>query len=142
MKKAAIIFFLASMFLCGCVSREYTFPNKDQPIESVEMLYNPHANNGNIGGDMEILRSLTIEEAYSLLQALYKLETGRCTTPPPTGYGFYVIRVTYTNGDVEIFGSRHIEFIENGDEPKWIGSYYFPGDAFLDLFSQYVEIEE
>ena len=141
MKKYGTIFLLIFvLLLCGCAPRTYTFPNKGQPVASIELLYNPHANNGNIGGDMESICFLQQEDVDSFLQALYAIETRRCITPPPTGYGFYVARVVYENGDVEIFGSRHIEFIEKGNEPKWIGSYYFTPDAFMELFLEYADV--
>lgn len=137
MKKIVIIFFVASILLSGCVSDEYTFPNKGQPIEEIELLYNPHAYNGNIGGPMDHILTLEGENVDAFMEDLYNLETYRCNTPPPTGYGFHVVRVAYENGDVEMFGSWHIEFIANGETPKLIGSYAFNTDEFENLFAQY-----
>lgn len=140
MKKYVIVFSLIYvLLLCSCAPRNYTFPNKGQPVTSIELLYNPHANKGNIGGHMESICFLQKEEIDSFLRALYTIETHRCTTPPPTGYGFYVVRVVYESGDIEIFGSRHIEFIEQGNEPTMIGEYCFSSETFKELFFEYAD---
>ncbi|MBQ6831058.1 MAG: hypothetical protein IJO28_00330 [Oscillospiraceae bacterium] len=125
------------LLLCSCAPRQYTFPNKGQPVVSIELLYNPHANKNVIGGPMESIRFLQKEEVDTFLQALYTIETHRCITPPPTDYGFYVARVVYENGDIEIFGSRHIEFIEKGQEPAGIGGYCLTPEDFKELFFEY-----
>ena len=41
------------------------------------------------------------------------------------------------NGDIEIFGCHHFEFIENGAEPTGFGSYKFQHDDFMKVFSSY-----
>ena len=89
---------------------------------------------------MECICSLDNESANAFLAKLYLLDTDRCITPPPTDYGFYVAQVVYQNGDVELYGSRHIEFIEKGNEPTRIGAYYFSGDGFEELFCEYAGI--
>ena len=137
MKKTVMIVCAVFILLSGCASKEYTFPNKEQPIKEIELLYNPFAYNSNIGGPMDSICILEDENVEDFMEALYNLKTYRCTTPPPTGYGFYVARVVYQNGDVEMFGSWHIEFIEKGDTPKLIGSYAFNTDEFEELFFQY-----
>lgn len=138
MRKSLIItLIICTLLLNGCKPREYPFPNKGQPIERIELLYNPYADNGNIGGPMDSICILESDSMGAFLSALYDMETDRCITPPPTGYGFYVARIVYQNGDVEMFGSRHIEFVEKGSEPAWIGEYYFTGDAFEELFFEY-----
>lgn len=138
MKRFGIVFLLIIvLLLCSCASRQYTFPNKGQPVVSIELLYNPHANKNVIGGPTESIRFLQKEEVDTFLQALYTIETHRCITPPPTDYGSYVARVVYENGDVEMFGSWHIEFIEKGKEPTRIGEYYFDREAYEKLFFEY-----
>lgn len=141
MRKFAIItLIIITLLLSGCMPDEYTFPNKNQPVEKIELLYNPHANKGNIGGPMETICTLEEDSIVAFLERLYQLETAMCITPPPTGYGFYVAQVVYQNGDVELYGSRHIEFIEKGNKPTRIGEYYFSGDGFEELFCEYAGI--
>lgn len=139
-KFVVVILIIMTLLFSSCKSQVYTFPNKGQPIEKTELLYNPHANKGNIGGSMEKICTLDDESTVAFLEKLYQLDTDRCITPPPTGYGFYVVQVIYQNGDVELYGSRHIEFIEKGDEPTRIGAYCFSGDGFEELFCEYAGI--
>lgn len=133
----ALIF--TTLLFSGCMPDKYAFPNKNQPIEIIELLYNPHANKGNIGGPMEIICTLDDENAVAFLEELYQLDTNR-RTPPGTGYGFYVAQVIYQNGDIEMFGRWHIELIRKGSEPTRVGAYYFSGNGFEKLFCEYAGI--
>ena len=140
MKKIVVIALcIITFFIGGCKPREYTFPNKNQPVEKIELLYNSFAEKDTGSRTMDLICTLEHEQIDTFLNAVYCLDTNRCITPPPTDYGVYVARVVYQNGDVEMFGSRHIEFIEKGDTPKAIGEYYFSGDAFDKLFLEYAE---
>lgn len=134
------LIFTILLLLSGCQSREYAFPNKDQPIEKIELLYNPYAHKGNIGGPMETICILEDEDAVAFLDALCRMETKRSISPPPTGYGNYVAQVLYQNGDIEMFGSWHIEFVPKGTSPTRIGSYRIVDDAFEELFCEYAGI--
>ena len=138
MKKIMIIIlFVISLYIGGCKPREYTFPNKNQTVEKVELLYNPYTDNSASDREMEVVCVLKKEQVSAFLESLYSLDTSRCTTPPPRNYGVYIARVVYQNGDVEMFGSRHIEFIQKGDSPKAVGAYYFSGEEFEKLFFEY-----
>ena len=66
-----------------------------------------------------------------------RLQTKHISTAPHRGWGVYIARVTYQNGDVEYLGSGHIEFVKSGEKPIAQGIYYFPGDAFDKLFLEY-----
>lgn len=143
MKKIVLIaLFIITLSIGGCKSREYTFPNKNQAVEKVELLYNPYTDSNAGSRAMEVICTLESEEVGAFLECLYGLDTSRCTTPLPRNYGAYVARVVYQNGDVEMFGSRHIEFIQKGDSPKAVGAYFFSGEAFEQLFFEYAETSD
>lgn len=143
MKKIAVITLgVIILFLAGCKPREYTFPNKNQAVEKIELLYNPYTDSSIGSRQMEIVCTLEDESVDAFLERLYGLDTGRCTTPLPRNYGVYIARVIYQNGDVEMFGSRHIEFIKKGDRPKAVGAYFFSGEEFEKLFFEYAEISD
>lgn len=138
---------LSHLFLClsACnpPKETYMFPNTSELVESIELIYN-QAENGE-GADEQnfvIIKELDQAEITSFMEGVYKLETRRGGTPPLWGYGYYIARVTYSNGDVEMLGSINIEFIKAGEGRSGVGNYYFVGDTFLNLFSQYVSIEE
>ena len=121
---------------------EYTFPNKNEAVAKIELLYHPYPDGGANSDIMEHICTLEEEKATEFLTRLYDLDTNKCITPPARDYGFYIARVIYQNGDVEMFGSWHIEFIEKGDSPKGVGAYYFNEQEFEDLFFQYAVEQE
>ena len=71
------------------------------------------------------------------MTAVYEIETSFSISPPPRGYGRYIARVTYANGDVEMLGTSHIEYIKSGDEPTGVGAYYFKGELIDQLILKY-----
>lgn len=140
MRKFAIVaLIIIILLLSGCKTREYTFRNQAKQIERVELLYNPYANSIDVGGLMENICTLDGESAVTFWEELYQLDTHYRTTPG-RNYGFYVAQVTYKNGDIEIFGSRHIEFIAKGESPNKVGGYAFKYDDFEELFCKYAGI--
>ena len=143
MKKMSIILTvcLSIALLCSCAhsSKSYPFPNQDEPIESVELLYYPFAVDMDNEEFMkfELIRYLEQEEISEFMERLYALKTTQAFGSPPCDYGPYIARVNYENGDSEYFGSRHIEMVEAGTEAYAVGIYYFRGDAFEKLFLEY-----
>ena len=139
MKKVFIVVLLL-FTLCGCSidPRTYPFENKDQPIASVELLYYPWIEDDRKPFmEFELIRTLEPEEIPVFMDAIYSLETKRVGPTPPGNYGMYIARVSYENGDVENFATRHIEFVEAGDKAYAVGWYVFTGDAFEQLFLEY-----
>ena len=139
--KKLIVIILILLLLCGCKTMpdEYPFKNANDNIVSVELLYNPHANEGHHDYPFELSCVLGESESVNFMNRVMQLETSKCLTPPPSNYGFYIARVTYDDGDVELFGTWHIEFVENGSEPWGVGSYSFDGDDFEILIKEYIE---
>lgn len=84
-----------------------------------------------------LVKNLDTEEVSSFMQEVYELETSFSVSPPPRGYGEYIAKVTYANGDVEMLGTVHIEYIEYGAEPTGVGAYYFKGDTIEQLIMKY-----
>jgi len=51
MKNVKVVALVAIiLFLTGCMPKEYTFPNKGQTVEQIELLYNPQADVRDVGG--------------------------------------------------------------------------------------------
>ena len=132
--------FILIFMLSGCnrMPDEYSFPNTSGTVLSVELIHN--INPEGVGIDetnFEILCVLDVEASQSFLKEIQSLPTHRRYTGPFWGYGPYFARITYMNGDIEIFGCHHFEFIENGAEPTGFGSYKFQHDDFMKVFSSY-----
>ena len=140
MKRIWII--VAVLVLAVCllpkVSRTYPFPNGREEIVSIELL----TNSNEVGeADVDKLifqKLLSGEEAEEFMEEIYALETRRCY-PPMWGWGEYVARVTYSNGDVELLGSGNIEFVEYGSAATGDGPYAFWGyGIFEEVFLRYL----
>lgn len=139
MKKLLLIF-VAFIILGGCSTRpmEYPFPNRNEPIKSVELFYHPwYEDDTKPFLEFELIRKLEDDEIAGFMEAVYVLDTHRARPTPPSNYGTYFARINYENGDTEYLGTAHIEFVECGDQAWAVGDYYFPGDAFDNLFFQY-----
>ena len=129
--------FVLLLVTCYNHSEDYPFENKNEPIESIELIYYPYARDMDEEDVLLSIRFLSEEEIPAFMEKIYTLETNQILTAPPTLWGIYIARVTYKNGDVEYLGSGHIEFVESGKTPISLGTYYFTGDAFDKLFLEY-----
>lgn len=91
---------------------------------------------------MYLIRQLDDSEITAFMNEVYELPTKRDGTPPTWGYGPYIAKITYENGDVEMLGSYNIEFIPSGSTPTGIGDYIFPRGVFQDVFLKYAGLSE
>lgn len=119
----------------------YEFPNQNIPIDKIELIHNQNPYGQGIDeNNFVILKELTESEAASFMRKVYELETKQFGPPPLWGYGSYIARVTYINGDTEMLGSNNITFIEQGNESLGYGEYFFLGSGFEELFKQFVDL--
>ena len=116
----------------------YRYPHSVADAVCVELLRN-HNTDAFASDDrkFELLKVLEGEGMTTFLSAVRNLETSYCITPPPRGYGEYVARVTYANGDVEYYGTWHIEFVKSGEARTGVGSYSFRDNALESLILEY-----
>lgn len=141
MKRTVLCIFLFTLFLARCsgtLPEHYEFRNIDQEIKSVELFYNHWALNKEYNGPIfESIRALDETEIPLFMKEVRSLETHKQHSPPMTDYGEYVAIATYENGDVEVFGNWHIEYVEKDAEFKFLGIYAFDEDFFDELFFKY-----
>lgn len=148
MKKYVLVLLILLLVLCLCRcffrSEEYEFQNTLDMVVSVELLYNHNESpSGYDTFDFTLIRELEPEEIITFMNDIYQLETSRGGgTPPRWGYGWYIAKVVYSNGDVEMLGSYNIEYIACGEDQTGVGIYYFADDAFEEVFSKYVDISQ
>ena len=113
---------------------------------SIELLHNRNEDGiGTNEANIYQIYSLREDEFSVFMEELYGLETDR-KLPPEWGYGDYIAKVSYSNGDVEMFGSLHIEFIpaDHGEDYLYgYGSYRFESkEAFIRLLEKFCELPE
>lgn len=137
-----MLVFLVLSFLSNRIPKHYIFQNPIDQIESIELLYNQNDGGEGINtSNICSIRMLDQNEVQPFMKAIYRLET-RIAYPPPSGWGCYIAKISYCNGDVEILGSYNIEYISVGHSPTGIGTYFFTGKAFEELFAKYIDVTE
>lgn len=145
MKKYFILFLIILLALSGCRTDAsvYEFRNQGEQIVSIELIQN--LNQYGEGTDETFfhgLATLSGEECTDFMQQLCQLRIKSIGYRNPLwGYGAYFARVTYVNGDIEIYGSENIEYIACGDDPTGFSLFHFEDEeAFLDVLSGYINI--
>lgn len=142
-KYAAFLIILIVFNGCSRIPSDYPFPNQSEPILSIELLHNRNdGGQGTNAENMYLIRALSESEIHEFMKAVYALPTEKCGSPPPWGYGEYIARISYQNGDVEMYGPYAIELIPKGSETWGVGTHCFSGNGFEKLFSQYVDLSE
>lgn len=121
-----ILFVLILVIACPRVSRTYEFPNSMEDIVSIDLLINTDDVGKADVDKLIVQKSLSEEEISSFMSEIYMLETRRCY-PPMWGWGEYIAKVTYDNGDIELLGSDNIEYVKKGSSATGDGPYAFWG---------------
>ena len=117
----------------------YTFAHPAEKIESIELLKNDNIDAFSSDDNLfRIIGNLNAAEIKSFMSNIYEIETTYCISPPRRGYGEYIAKITYENGDIEMLGTFHIEYIPFGDNRTGVGAYYFVGDTMEQLILKYV----
>ena len=139
-KLILILFILLYILVClfPRVSRTYVFPNSMEDIVSIDLLINTN-DVGKADTDRLLFqKSLSETEINNFMSEVYTLETRRCY-PPMWGWGDYIAKVTYNNGDIELLGSGNIEYVEKGSIPTGDGPYAFwEYGMYEEVFMRYL----
>ena len=108
-----VILLLACM-LSGCFLRDRAMPyefrqNFDQ-IVTIEIL---RKENDSVVTDTPANIILTVDpsEHRAFIDGLQQVEGGRAMLEPGTGFGMYIIRITYKNGEIEMIGNYNNGYI-------------------------------
>ncbi len=143
MRRKLFFIMLCLMFLLGCSGKPETCPyaNPAEEITGVTLIHNQNEYGEGIDeSKFECIRELNADEIDFFMDSVCRLPTHRRSGGPLWGYGEYMAKVTYANGDIEILGTLNIEYIPNGSAPTGFGSYYFEGDGLRMLILEYVQI--
>ena len=140
-----VLMYALLCLVCAVVPKldPYDFPYRGEPIERVELLYYPWADDSNSGEFMQFqtIRELDLNEIPAFMERVYALPTEAPLGDPRSNFGPYIAVVTYQNGDAEYYGSWNIEIVEAGTDVWAVGSHCFSGDAFEKLFLEYAEVK-
>ena len=144
MKRICLAIMLLLIFLPGCeqVPSTYQFPNRNEEIISIELLSNyVEKTEDGVKYHFVVLQKLDKKEIPEFMDRVYQLETARFY-PPLRNYGKYIARITYANGDIELYGTSHIELVEAGSTMSALGIYYFPDNGMEQLILEFLGSSE
>ena len=136
MKKArALILFILTFALCGCMPKSYT-ACLNQPLEEVSKieLYDTQ-DDKNI-----LLYTLKESELNDFWSELTALEFHRYHNDPASEYGALAIKIYYFNGYTDIIGTEINGYYSPTGESIPVGWYYLSErNDFVTLFARSVE---
>ena len=84
---------------------------------------------------MEVVKTLDISEYRIFLDELMKIEGSRVGLDPPSGFGAYIIRITYRNGEIELISDYNSGYISGDGIVREI-YYCMDSDQFYDFLSR------
>lgn len=139
MKKYIICLTIGILFcsLIGCLSQTekvYTYRQSADQIESIEVLRKEYDSNG-ISTPMYVLRTFAPSEFQTVLEGLSNIPASYRLNPPATGFGLYIIRITYKNGEADFIGDYNTGYMTVDGEifqERW----FFNTEPYYDFISE------
>ena len=114
MKKRSLIVSLIASILFVCfllaTNQSYKFRQEFDQIVKIEIL-----KKDTYGYDtstaVEVLKTLDTTEHRAFIDNFMKVEGFRIGSDPPSGFGTYVIRITYRNGETELISDYNNGYV-------------------------------
>lgn len=120
------------------IRSKYRFTMDIELIDTIQIMHRVSEDSGD-PTNYSLIKELEADEFCSFMNQIYALKTKKGGTPPRWGYGEYIAKVTYQNGDMEILGSYCIEYVRSGGQQSGVGEYYFvEQDSFLSIIQSYL----
>ena len=111
--KIVILLMLLSLLLTGCffsTKATYTFRQSFDQIEKIEILKKEY-DSIRIDTPMNVIKELNPEEWQIIVDKLLSADGSIRRWEPGTGFGFYIIRISYKNGEAEMIGAYNNGYI-------------------------------
>ena len=139
MKKGCIaLFILVAWILSGCSSilspnKQYEFRQAFDQIVSIEILRKEY-DSISTSTPMNVLKEIDPSLHKDVIDGLLETPGGPGGMPPGTGFGLYIICITYQDGEREMIGNYNNGYIlPNGEVHQ--NNYRFDTNAYYDLIS-------
>lgn len=142
MKIRAIV--LTVIFVCiltGCTmilfpDEPYEFRQAFDQIVSIDILKKEY-DSTSTDTPMNVLKTIDPSLHKDVIDSLSQAPGGRSGMPPGTGFGLYIIRITYQDGEQEMIGNYNTGYIlPNGEIHQDI--YCFETIAYYKLISRFL----
>ena len=138
MKNKVLLVSLIVVLLAGCfpltANQPYKFRQEFDQIVKFEIL----AKEEDVSGydtPMEVLKTLDANEHRTFINDFMKVEGSRVGLDPPSGFGTYIIRITYRNGEIELISDYNNGYI-SADGIVNEDNYCMDKHQFYDFLSE------
>ena len=135
-RTVVLIIILISAILYGCsvpLDLEYSYRQSADQITSIEILRKEY-DSVRTDTPMNVLKVFDPSEFQMVLDGLGNVPITRRLNPPGTGFGLYIIRITYQNGEADLIGNYNTGYITT-DGQLYQESYFFHTEPYYDLIS-------
>ena len=125
--------------LSGCflISNEpYTFRQEFEQIVSIEIL-KKESDSISPYTPMHVIKTINPAMHKELIDALLKIEGSRIGLEPGTGFGVYIIRITYKDGEMEMLGDYNNGHI-TADGKLHEDIYAFNSEQYYQVISNFL----
>lgn len=139
MKIKVLIVSLIVAVLVGCflfdTNQPYKFRQEYDQIAKIEIVNKEQDIDGYDPARVKVLKTLDITEHRAFIDDLVKVEGSRVGLDPPSGFGTYIIRITYRNGEIELISDYNNGYVSiNGR--VYNDCYCMDKDQFYDFLSR------
>jgi hypothetical protein len=130
---------LLGFMLNGCIFNHktpYEFRQEFDQIACIEILKKQY---DSIRTDtpMDVIKTIDPTEHRALIDALLETDGSRVGLDPPTGFGMYIIRITYLDGEMEMIGNYSNGYI-TPDGKLHEDIYCFDREQYYAVISDYL----
>lgn len=135
--KIVLVFILSlSLFLIGCLETgdlKYPYRQGVDQIEAIEILRKEY---DSIRTDtpMYVIKTFDPSEFQMVLDGIDEVPLINPLNPNGTGFGLYIIRITYKNGEADLLGNYNTGFYTSDGELHQ-ESYCFKTEPYYELIS-------
>lgn len=133
------IVILVVCMLSGCffISKEpYTFRQEFDQIVTIEILKKEYDSTSPYT-PMNVIKTIDPSMHQEMIDALLKAEGNRLGLSPGRGFGMYIIRIIYKDGEIEMMGNYSNGYI-TPDGELHENIYAFNREQFYAIISHYL----
>lgn len=137
--KIILLPFFVSIFLTSCLfvtEEPYKFRQEFDQIASIDILRKEY-DSIDAFTPMDVVKTLDESDYRACVDALLSADGGRVGLEPGSGFGFYIIRITYQDGEIEMIGNDNNGYI-TVDGRLREDCYSFNMEQFYKIISRFI----
>ena len=137
--RVVLLLFLISIMISGCffiTEEPYEFRQEFDEIVSIEILKKEY-DSINADTPMNVIKVIESADHRALIDDLLAAKGSRIGLDPSTGFGMYIIRITYQDGEMEMLGNYNNGYITPDGELRE-DVYCFDREQYYAIISKYL----